>query len=52
MQQAEQDIGLTHALDQRRLGDDAAGIAVDVDVGNGAQARQGPLGNRLGDENP
>ena len=51
VQQRQQDVAALHRLDQLVLRQHAAGIRIDLDVGDLAQPRQRAFGDRLGDEN-
>src|SRR6476619_8382535 len=48
MQQAEQDVARPHGGDERLLGDDSAGIRIDLDGSDLAQALDRAFGDRLG----
>src|SRR3954471_10381717 len=50
MQQAEQDVARPHGGDERLLGDDPAGVRIDLDGSDLAQALDRTFGDRLGDE--
>src|SRR3954468_6780364 len=50
MQQAEQDVARPHAGAERLLGDDPAGVRIDLDGSDLAKALDRAFGDRLGDE--